>query len=212
MSIGAIPPTSPLQVVSSSGSGPRLTPAVAATRYVVPGWFSGTSVTTADLPDGTFFYFPIFVSHTTTFIGIAIHVGTASDTTGTARMGIYNMDPSTRLPTSLVLDAGTVLTTTTGAKEIVISQALTANAWYYLALVSTFTGAVTPQVRGFDDTVGVVSPFGGENSSVSTVSGKVIPSVTGRAADVAGGLPSTATAPTAMSSPSLCPIVKLRIS
>lgn len=190
---------------------PRLTPAVIATRYVTPGWFYG-NISTATMPDGQFTYIPIFVSHTTTFIGIALHMSTASAATGTARLGIYTMNPVTRLPGTLVLDAGTVLTTTTGAKEIVISQALEANTWYYLCFVSTFTGATTPAARSIDETLSMSSPFTGESSTAGQVGGISMFYLTGRAADVAGGLPASAPAPTNGLLPGGCPILKLRIS
>ncbi len=63
------------------------------------------------------------------------------------------------IPTSLVLDAGTVSTGTTGAKEITISQAITAGAY---ALVAVFDAAPTMNAlgRGTDAASGHPSLWG----------------------------------------------------
>jgi hypothetical protein len=50
------------------------------------------------------------------------------------RLGIYSPSSSTGLPSTLVLDAGTVDATSTGYKQITISQSLNAGHYYLCAL------------------------------------------------------------------------------
>lgn len=69
----------------------------------------------------------------TTFDRIGFHVTTAAAVT-TIRLGIYGT--TSGLPDALVLDAGTIDSSTTGGKEITISQALPAGLYWLAALVN----------------------------------------------------------------------------
>jgi len=131
------------------------------------------------------------VAETETFTRIGIEVQTA--VSGNARLGIYNFVDG--VPTTLVADLGTVSTSTTGEKEITISQALTAGIYVLaviadnasalfrgtndLTILSHFTGAQSGQsgteVAFFiDTTFGVLDdPFG----SVSYTSGTGVPTI-----------------------------------
>jgi hypothetical protein len=75
---------------------------------------------------------PFWISQSVTLTGIACEVSVAGDTTAVARLGIYE-DDGTGYPGALLLDAGTVDTTSTGTKSIVISQAVTPGL-YWLGL------------------------------------------------------------------------------
>lgn len=77
---------------------------------------------------------PIVIPERTTVtkIGINVTTGVASSV---ARLGIYKMGAN-GVPTTLVLDAGTVTTATTGEREVTISQVLEAGA-YHLCYQST---------------------------------------------------------------------------
>lgn len=77
---------------------------------------SGNGVVTAD----QLYTHPFMVAVTTTFTRIGINVTTGA--AGNARLGIYNFENG--VATTLVLDAGTVSTATTGDKEVIISQEL----------------------------------------------------------------------------------------
>ena len=87
---------------------------------------STTTVTTTQI-----YYVPFFVRKKTTFTRIGIQVITAAGTS--ARLGIYNA--ANGIPTSLLLDCGTVSTASTGEKEITISQSLNVG-FYFLAFVA----------------------------------------------------------------------------
>ena len=87
-------------------------------------------------------------SKTKTFDRIGINVATA--VAGNIRLGLYNM--ANGYPTTLLLDAGTVSTATTGVKEIVISQNLNAGL-YALAMVAD----ATPTLSGGTNHIGISS-------------------------------------------------------
>lgn len=73
----------------------------------------------------------LYVPATLSFDRICVNVSVAASG-NIARLGVYDTD-SNGLPSSLVFDAGSISCATTGLKEIVISQTLTAG-WYYAAL------------------------------------------------------------------------------
>lgn len=91
-------------------------------------------------------YVPVRLAAAKTYDRISIVTVTAAGTTGTARLGLYK--GNTGRPGALVFDAGTVsIITTTGAKEITISQAVP-RGFYFLAMLMEFTGTA-PVFSGF---------------------------------------------------------------
>ncbi len=88
---------------------------------------------------------PFYLGATATAVRLAVQVATSA-ASGVMRLGIYSNDATTDYPGALLLDAGTISTATTGAKQITISQSLTAGL-YWLAYLST-TGA--PNLYGVD--------------------------------------------------------------
>lgn len=108
---------------------------------------SDLSIAVAFVQD-TLYAAPFPVGSNVTFTSIAAIV-TANGAAGCVlRLGIYNSD-STGLPSSLVLDAGTVVATGLGAgnnlQTIVISQALTPGMYYLVIAEQIAAGA---NVRG----------------------------------------------------------------
>ncbi len=71
---------------------------------------------------------------------IGCSVTTAGSAGHVARLGVYNADPVTGLPTTVLVDAGTVAVDTTGAKEVAVSTTL--HGLHWLAL-TTQSGAFT---------------------------------------------------------------------
>jgi hypothetical protein len=63
-------------------------------------------------------------------IGVTV---TTAATSGVLRLGIYN-NGTNNYPGSLVLDAGTIDASTTGWKEIIISQSLATGVWWLACL------------------------------------------------------------------------------
>lgn len=91
----------------------------------------------------------IYIPATTTFDRIACEVTSAGSAGSVTRLGIYNNDNGA--PGSLVLDAGTVATTSTGVQTITINQQLT-RKWYWLAAVSQGSPSTDPTHRTATDT------------------------------------------------------------
>lgn len=91
------------------------------------------------------YYTPIFINKTVTFDRIACRTSTFVGTS-TVRLGIYN--ESNGLPSTVLLDAGTVsCTAATTVYEITISQSLNPGM-YFLAFCQQGTAPTTPQYSG----------------------------------------------------------------
>lgn len=84
------------------------------------------------------------VSATTTFDRIGVEI-TSAVASSTVRLGIYNV--SNLLPTTLVLDAGTVDSTTTGVKQITISQTLPIGMYLLVAVQQGGGSSVAMRAR-----------------------------------------------------------------
>lgn len=129
--------TDTITITSSVTAAPSFKPGMSTGRYYSYPFVATTAgnTYTADRLYGM----PIFIgtSVTLTKIGLATTTGNA----GNARLGIYNMGTD-GLPSTLLLDAGTVTTTAIAEKEITISQAVTAG-WYYLGVVFDAGGAAS---------------------------------------------------------------------
>lgn len=79
-----------------------------------------------------------------TFDRIACEVTTGGSAGAVMRLGIYNSGGG--VPTTVLLDAGTVAATTTGAKEITISQTL-ARGVYFLAAAAQINTGVACRIK-----------------------------------------------------------------
>ncbi|MFW6125476.1 MAG: hypothetical protein ACOC58_00060 [Chloroflexota bacterium] len=123
-------------------------------RWVLPGWYCGGGLTLT-VTANRIYYTPIFVSEDTTFIRIGCNVTTA--VAGTADLRIFEWDDG--LPGAQILSAGTVDTSTTGYKEIVINQTL-ARGYYFLAIRCT----AAPTLRGLDILASMQLPVSGRDS------------------------------------------------
>lgn len=102
----------------------------AANRYYFGAAYRPDGSTVA-LTANRIYYLPFMIGSSETFTRIGVNVNTLAGGTS-VRMGIYNA--ANGVPTSLVLDAGTVSSATTGDKEITISQALTAGTYFLVAV------------------------------------------------------------------------------
>lgn len=148
-------------IVSSGGAAPAIsvTTGFAASTVAagddarivsLPLYVSGqftantsTTPTTAGIISNRLYYLPYLITTSTTFDRMAIeHLGAVGGALSVVRMGIYTS--SAGLPSTRVLDAGTIdLTTALAFKTITISQTLTPGL-YFLAVVAQVTsGAPT---------------------------------------------------------------------
>jgi hypothetical protein len=117
-----------------TGGGYASTPLYGPRGTVVPG-------------EAAIIFSPLMAPATTSIDRIGIEVtsaGTAS--VSVCRLGIWA--DSGGAPGTLVLDAGTVATDSTGLKEITISQALTLGTLYWLGVVPQGAAATRPTITG----------------------------------------------------------------
>lgn len=110
---------------------------IRSTWWSVP-W--GSAATAAFTADGQTTYIPLAIPKTATVDRIACEVTAVGSAGSVVRMGIFKSGATNDVPLDLVLDAGTVDATTTGVKEIIISQPLTPGIYFLLA---TSQGAPT---------------------------------------------------------------------
>ncbi len=101
---------------------------------------------------------PLYIPTVRQIDRVSCNVSTAGTAGHVARMGIYNTDPATGLPTTVLVDSGTVAVDTTGVKEVVVSATLHGLYWLGLTTQSgTFTAYgtnVTGPVAGATSVVG----------------------------------------------------------
>lgn len=137
---------------------PTFSPGHVSGTYFGPTNFSRDAETNLTVTSNRLYALPIFVPQDSTYTGIGISVTTIGGSS--ARLGIY--ENLGGVPGDLLLDAGTVPTTTTGAKEISISEDLT-SGWYWLTMV--FNGAAT--ISATDTNINVLPILGGANGGGS---------------------------------------------
>ena len=94
----------------------------ATNKYTISPIASDSVSVLAIVPDKLWFI-PLIVGEQTTFTRIGVNV-TSALASSEMCLGIYKADGDGRFPSTLILDAGTVDTSTTGEKEITISQTL----------------------------------------------------------------------------------------
>ncbi len=139
---------------SGGGAAPQLTYFAMSTNYLTR---RGMGPSTTPLANGRRYHQLIYVPESRTFTEIATVVTGAVAST-VIRLGIRNCNQNTGQPTTLILDAGTVDSSTTGLKQITgLSQTLSAG--YYL-LEMTSNGAPTVAAMTTPD-----SSFGTEFSA-----------------------------------------------
>ena len=118
------------------------------TKYRSTYWYdakNGATLTTGSFnQQNRLFAYPVFIQESITLDRIATECVTTAVASTTVRMGIYSADAD-GLPSTLVLDAGTVSTATTGLKAITISQTLSAGLYFFAYVWQG--GASSPTMR-----------------------------------------------------------------
>ncbi len=167
------------------GAGGQLG-ALASPRWTTPGWMINDRAA-LNTTSGRILYVPIFVARRTTYDRIGIEVDT-SPGASLIRLGIY--DSLDDLPNNLVVDAGTIDSSTTGSKEIVISETLDRGFYFTAAIANAVVGVLGIDINRF-----ISAPVGGSGATVDERHADHI-YVSGFVGDVAGGLQDPARAPT----------------
>lgn len=121
-------------------------PAAASISSVVLPGVEINAIATDSFGTGNILYMPIYVAAPMTFGSMVLEVTTAGAAGATARMGVYNADVNLQ-PTSLVVDAGTVATDSTGVKTATVSTT-TLPAGRYLLAFATSVSATFRIARG----------------------------------------------------------------
>jgi hypothetical protein len=125
-------------------------------------WFTspraGTALAGTALVAARMYAMPFIVGKAITLDQIGVYVSTLSTTT--ARLGIYS-DGGNCYPGNLLLDAGTIDVTATGAKKIAINQALAADTLYWLVIVCAATPSIyCIPVAGIINIIGTSNALG----------------------------------------------------
>ena len=114
--------------------------------YMIPGTFGSGAVTTLAVTGADFFN-PFFVSSTITVDQLAFEVSTASVAVGvTARMAIYKRDIDGQ-PTTLMVDSGTVATTSAGVRTVTLGTALVLPPGRYCTAIACSSSVTVRALR-----------------------------------------------------------------
>jgi hypothetical protein len=107
-------------------------------------------------------------NQTWSFDALLCSITSAGATGAVMRMGVYELDPSTLTPTTLLVDAGTVSSASTGIKTITLGSTLTSSS-QWLGLAIQGEGATSPGTPAGYGSVssGSFTPILGINSSGS---------------------------------------------
>jgi hypothetical protein len=158
------------------------------------------SAVTTDTFDGQIVATPFIASQRKTWTKIGMSCTT--DAAGIhARVGIYSSDPSTGLPDALIIDAGELDFSSTGDKEITISQELDGNTLYWLACV--MEASAVAECRSIDFVPNNLFFYGADDAAGSSLTSEVV------ATQAYGSLPSSFGAASFTSSGS-APLIWLR--
>lgn len=138
-----------LVTAAASGAGSSFHPGYVSGRYYFNGFWvdnfgTGGNTLTAD----RLYALPLEIGASGTIAKLGLNVNSAAASGKVARIGIYNM--ANGVPTTLVLDAGTVAIDATGDVEITgLTQAITPGC-YAIALLMNgtpkFTNGISPDV------------------------------------------------------------------
>ncbi len=130
---------------TSLGARQRVSEATKAAPllWVAGRWYQGQVVagmSTLAPPASELRLFPLYIPTARQIDRISCNVSTAGTSGHVARMGLYNADPTSSFPTTVLVDSGTVGVGTTGIKEVIVSAPM--HGMYWLGLTSqsgTFT-------------------------------------------------------------------------
>ena len=165
-------------------------PGGASGEYIV---FGGATVNTAQV-EGRLIFTPYWAPKAFSISRIALNIGSAGSAGSVVRIGAYNDDNG--MPGSLIFDAGTVDSTSTGAKEITTTQTLPAGRFWLAAVVQGGAATLaaisaTDPRNAWNNNAMLIGPTAG---GLDTVYFSML------RASVSGALPSTAFATRASSS------------
>ena len=127
-------------------------PTVWTYPMVVGNYYSlGSSTVTGSMSEGVEMAQEFIPARSCTLDRVGIVITTTAGSSGAMiRLGLRAYDLSTGMPGALVADFGTVDATSTGAKTITISQAVTGKTVYFLTATCQGSAATKPTVQTGD--------------------------------------------------------------
>jgi hypothetical protein len=153
-------------------------------NYLSTYWYesrNGSTLTTSNYIQNRLYCYPLFIQETITIDRLNVEV-TSNQASTTWRIGIYTPD-SNGVPSTLLLDAGTVATTSTGLKTITVSQTLTAGLYYIAGVWQG--GSTSPTLRAYGNTSGNWAPVVSTNQQTNTIlTAYYVDSVSGALANI----------------------------
>jgi hypothetical protein len=158
-------------VVIASGVAARdpvLHPGVRTNNYYLAASVL-PSAATATISANSIYYQPISISGTVNRIGIEITTGSA----GAARLGLYSNNGG--IPGTLILDCGTVDTTSIALVEATIADTVLRGEWMWMAVVSNATPTCRSGTVGSAMVAGSSTPSAGIRSYVGTFAYAALP-------------------------------------
>ena len=165
-------------------------------KYRSTYWYeskNGASLTTGTYTQNRLYCYPLFVQESITVDRLGVECTTAVAST-TWRIGIYNSD-SNGVPSTVLLDAGTVDTSTTGLKTITVNQTLSAGLYFIAGVWQG--GASSPTMRAYSSTSGNWAPIAGTSQQTTNINiSYVLDSVSGALSTFSGNSISTGAART----------------
>jgi len=95
---------------------------------------------------------PMYLPTARTVDRIGVNVTTAGATGAVARLGVYNAHPDTGMPTTVLVDGGTVTVAAVGAAQVTVSATLHGLVWLAVtsgvATYTAFTASNSPNIIG----------------------------------------------------------------
>lgn len=148
-------------------------------KYRSTYWYesrNGSTITTSVFVQNRVYCYPLFVSESITIDRLGVECVTANAST-TWRIGIYNSD-SNGVPSTVLLDAGTVDTSTIGLKTITVNQTLSAGLYFIAGVWQG--GSASPTMRSYSASSGNWAPIASTTQQSSGYSNEYhVDSITG---------------------------------
>ena len=113
---------------------------------------------------------PIYIKESTTFTEIATYVNSGGTAGAVVRLGIYEANAD-GMPAALLLDAGTVGTTTSGLKTIAISETLAAGKYFLTAVGQTAQCQLVAEVSTHTYVYDTINQFHGNTWELTGITG-----------------------------------------
>lgn len=148
--------------LSDHGISYRIAPQDIAGRYYSNRNVQGGTETSAGFNNNQLYAYPFYVGPDG-FSADRIGINVAGAAAGNVRLGTYAMHATDFKPGALIADHGTVSVSTTGFKEITISQAFAADPPHYIIWLAAITNVI-PTLTAIGSTLPVFGMGAGANS------------------------------------------------